>query len=106
MKPMVLPAATETVSVAAPGLTLHVTSLEVTDVTGELLTGWRTAAVEVVSPAMRVDQISVERWMSIEKVECPNNYLQCAEALWATRAREARETASFIFSVGYSRSRM
>lgn len=59
LKPMVLPAATETVWVAAPGLTLHRTSLVVTEVTGELLTGRRTAAVEVVLPAIRVVQMSV-----------------------------------------------
>lgn len=58
LKPMVLPEATETVSVAAPGLTLQVMSPEVTDVTGELLTGKRTAAVEVVLPAISVVQIS------------------------------------------------
>ena len=57
-KPIVLPAATETVSVAGVFM-LHVISGEVTEVTGELLTGVRTAAVEVVLPAIKVVQISV-----------------------------------------------
>jgi hypothetical protein len=56
---MVLPEAIETVAVAAPGFTLHLISLEVTLVTGELDTGRRTAAVEVVLPAIRVVQMSV-----------------------------------------------
>lgn len=64
---MVEPDATETVSVAAPGLTLQRTSLEVTEVTGELLMGWRTAVLDWVLPATRVDQMSVRRskeWMA------------------------------------------
>lgn len=60
-KPIVLPEATETVAVAAPGLTLHLTSFEVTLVTGELLTGIRTAAVDVVLPAIRLYQMSKMR---------------------------------------------
>lgn len=52
------PAATETVAVAAPGLVLQVIPASVTLVTGELLTGWRTAAIEVVDPAIRVFQMS------------------------------------------------
>lgn len=55
---MVLPDATDTVAVAAEGLVLHLTSFEVTLVTGELLIGFRTAAVEVVLPAIRLYQIS------------------------------------------------
>lgn len=58
MKPTVDPAATDAVSVAAPGSTLQVMSGEVTSVTGELLTGRRTAAVDVSLPAMRVVQMS------------------------------------------------
>ena len=58
MKPTVDPEATSTVSVAAPGSTLQVMSGEVTSVTGELLTGCRTAAVDVVLPAMSVVQMS------------------------------------------------
>jgi hypothetical protein len=58
LKPIVLPAATETVSVAAPGVLLHVMSPDVADSTGELLSGWRTAAVEVVEPAINVVQTS------------------------------------------------
>lgn len=57
LKPIVLPAATDTVSVAGVGLTLQRMSLEVTSVTGELLRGIRIAALEVVLPAMRVFQI-------------------------------------------------
>ena len=53
-----LPAATETVSVSGVFM-LHEISGEVTEVTGELLTGVRTAAVEVVLPAIKVVQISV-----------------------------------------------
>jgi hypothetical protein len=57
-KPIVLPEATETVAVAAPGVVLHLTSFEVTLVTGELLIGMRTAAVDVVLPAIRLCQMS------------------------------------------------
>lgn len=53
-----LPAATDTVSVAGLFM-LHVISGEVTDVTGELLTGWRTAVVEIVLPAIKVFQMSI-----------------------------------------------
>lgn len=56
---MVLPAETLTVWDADPGFVLHLASLPVPEVTGELFTGWRTAAVEVVLPAMRVVQISM-----------------------------------------------
>ncbi len=56
-----LPAATETVSVAGDGFTLHVMSGDSTSVTGELLTGVRTAAVdEVPSPVTKVVQMSSE----------------------------------------------
>lgn len=55
---MVEPGETSMVALAAPGLTLQRISLEVTEVTGELLTGWRTAAVDEVPPAMRVFQMS------------------------------------------------
>jgi hypothetical protein len=56
LKPMVEPAATLTVAVAAV-LVLQMKLLAVGDVTGELFTGWRTAAVEVVLPAMSVVQM-------------------------------------------------
>jgi hypothetical protein len=55
---MVEPAATRVV-VVAPVLTLQVTLEEVTEVTGLLLTGFRTDVVEVVLPAMSVVQMSI-----------------------------------------------
>lgn len=55
------PAATLTVAVAAPGVTLQVRSEEVADVTGLLLMGRRTAAELVVLPAIRVVQMSRRR---------------------------------------------
>jgi hypothetical protein len=54
----VLPAETETVLVAAEGLTLHRMFADVALSTGELLMGLRTAVFEVVPPAMRLYQIS------------------------------------------------
>jgi hypothetical protein len=57
LKPRVLPAATETVADAGE-FVLHLKLDAVVDVTGLLLTGWRTAAVEVVEPAMSVVQMS------------------------------------------------
>ena len=58
LKPIVEPAATLTVAEAAPGETLQRMFGEVTLSTGELLIGWRTAAVEVVLPAIKVFQMS------------------------------------------------
>jgi hypothetical protein len=58
INPIVSPALTWTVAVAGVGFTLQVMSGEVTSVTGELLTGVRTAAVLVLEPAMRVVQMS------------------------------------------------
>lgn len=60
------PAATLTVAVAWPGLTLQVKSLEEADVTGLLLIGLRTAALLVVLPAIKVDQISKRAWVSFK----------------------------------------
>jgi hypothetical protein len=57
VKPTVLPAGTLTVAVAGVFM-LQVISGEVTSVTGELLVGRRTAAPEVVLPAIRVVQMS------------------------------------------------
>lgn len=54
---MVLPAATLTVCVAGV-LMLQRMLGEVTSSTGELLMGWRTAAVDWVFPAMSVCQMS------------------------------------------------
>lgn len=58
LKPTVEPGATSTVVLPGPVLMLQRISLEVTEVTGELLTGWRTAAVEVVPSAIKVVQMS------------------------------------------------
>lgn len=52
------PAATGTVVVAGVGFTLQVISGEVTSVTGELLTGIRTAAVDVSVLVTNVFQMS------------------------------------------------
>lgn len=56
---MVLPAGTETVAEAAPGLTLHLTASDETFSTGELFMGCRTAAVELPEGVTRVVQMSV-----------------------------------------------
>ena len=52
------PAATVTVCVAADGDLLQVTSPELTFSTGELFIGWRTAALDVVPPAISVVHMS------------------------------------------------
>lgn len=54
---MVATATTSTVSVAGVGLTLQIMSGEVTEIIGELLSGIRTAAEEVVLSAIRAFQI-------------------------------------------------
>ncbi len=77
---MVLPAATETVSVAGEGLTLQVMSADSTSVTGELFCGRRTAPVDLVLPAMSVVQMS--RMGSVKSTsgrEIQDS--QCAETL-------------------------
>lgn len=68
LKPMVLPAGTETVSVAGDGVWLQVMSGEVTDVTGELFSGVRTAAVDVVLPAISVVQMSAQTMILVMDV--------------------------------------
>ena len=59
LKPTVEPAATATVCVAGVAMVLHMKLLAVGAVTGELFKGWRTAAVDVVLPAMSVVQMAV-----------------------------------------------
>lgn len=68
MNPIVELAATSTVSVAGAGFALQVMSLEVTYVTGELVGGKRTAAVDVASPAIKVVQMSVES-LQVNKIK-------------------------------------
>ena len=91
MNPTVEPAATVTVSEAAPGETLQVMSAEVTSVTGELFCedrsvaveflnrgtlrtmGWRTAAWLSASPAMSVFQISASVLVSVILIQGEGN---------------------------------
>lgn len=65
LKPTVDPAVTFTVCVAGVPMVLHTKLAAVGDVTGELFTGWRTAAVEDVLPAISVVQMSEPR-------QCPS----------------------------------
>lgn len=59
LNPIVEPAGIGIVSEAGLGFALQVISPDVTEVTGELLLGRRTAPVEVWFPAMRVDHMSI-----------------------------------------------
>lgn len=63
---MVLPEATETVAVAAVGLTLHRMFVDVALSTGELLRGFRTAAVDMVPPAIRLYQMSLGYTLNLD----------------------------------------
>ena len=99
LKPKVDPAGTSTVSVAFPGFTLHVMSFEVTSVTGELFTGSRTAAVEVVLPVINVVHMSKGNGKMWDlQFSTAKDNIQCAEASWMALIVMRSGDRSFIFT--------